>query len=128
MTASPAEGADRRDHPLRRTEDLYRLLVENVRDYAIFVLDAGGHVASWNRGAERIKGYEESEILGRHYRIFYPPGSARDRDPDLQLEIAASEGRFEGEGWRIRKDGTRFWAHVVIKAIRDEEGHLVGFG
>lgn len=126
--SEPNVGADRRDHQVRRTDDLYRLLVDNIRDYAIFLMDTQGRIASWNSGAERIKGYTESEILGRHYSLFYPPEAARDSDPDRQLEVAAAEGRFETEGWRVRKDGTRFWAHVVIVALRDEAGTLVGFG
>lgn len=129
MTSAPGKsGDDRRHHPLGRTDDLFRLLVDNVRDYAIFLLDPGGHIASWNPGAERIKGYAESEVLGRHYSLFYPPEAIRHMDPDKQLEIAAAEGRFETEGWRVRKDGDRFWAHVVIAAVRDEAGTLVGFG
>jgi PAS domain S-box-containing protein len=105
---------------------LYRLLVDSVRDYAIFVLDPAGRVKSWNPGARRIKGYAEDEIIGRHYRVFYPE-DVRDTDPDAQLEIARRVGRFEGEGWRVRKDGSRFWAHVVITALYDGDT-LVGFG
>ncbi|HUE77888.1 MAG TPA: PAS domain S-box protein [Longimicrobiales bacterium] len=127
-SASGRPGDDRRNHPLRRADDLFRLLVDNVRDYAIFLLDTEGHIASWNRGAERIKGYTESEVLGRHYSLFYPSDAVRELDPDRQLEIAAAEGRFETEGWRVRKDGRRFWAHVVIVPVRDEDGTLVGFG
>jgi PAS domain S-box-containing protein len=105
------------------------LLVESVQDYAIFLLDPEGRVASWNRGAERIKGYSEEEILGKHFSIFYPPEDQASHFPDHELEVAARVGRFEDEGWRVRKDGTRFWANVVITALRDEvDGHLVGFG
>jgi PAS domain S-box-containing protein len=107
------------------TSDLYSLLVETVQDYAIFVLDATGHVVSWNPGAQRIKGYEASEIIGRHFSIFYP---AEDlAKPAYELEGAAETGRFEDEGWRLRKDGTRFWANVVITALRAPDGELVGF-
>jgi PAS domain S-box-containing protein len=114
---------------LRQSEERFRLLVESVQDYAIFLLDPEGRVASWNRGAERIKGYTEEEILGKHFSIFYPPEDQASRFPDHELEVAAREGRFEDEGWRVRKDGTRFWANVVITALRDEtDGHLVGFG
>jgi len=112
----------------RRTDEargLYRLLVDSVRDYAIFALDATGHVLSWNAGAERFKGYTEEEILGQHFSVFYPP---EDKwKPPLELQIATSTGRFEEEGWRVRKDGSRFWASVVITALRDETGELVGF-
>jgi len=104
---------------------LYRLLVDSVRDYAIFALDPTGHVLSWNLGAERIKGYKPEEILGQHFSIFYPE---EDKwKPPKELEIATAEGRFEEEGWRLRKDGTRFWANVVITALRGESGELVGF-
>jgi PAS domain S-box-containing protein len=104
---------------------LYRLLIESVRDYAIFALDRDGHVLSWNPGAERFKGYKAHEILGKHITVFYPE---EDKwKPPLELKIAAAEGRFEEEGWRIRKDGTRFWANVVITALRDDQGGLVGY-
>jgi PAS domain S-box-containing protein len=106
---------------------LYRLLVHSVRDYAIFALDAGGHVATWNRGAQRFKGYTPEEIIGKHFRIFYPPEDIAARKPELELEEAVRAGRVEDEGWRIRKDGTRFWASVVITALHDASGQLVGF-
>ena len=126
---SATGGSGRSDTPpVRRVVDLYRLLVENVRDYAIFVLDPDGVVSSWNLGAERIKGYTEEEITGKHYSVFYPPEALRQGVPQRQLEIATAVGRFEGEGWRLRKDGTRFWAHVVITALWDDEGVLAGFG
>ena len=108
-------------------ERLYQLLVESVRDYAIFLLDPEGHVATWNTGAQRIKGYDASEIIGRHFSVFYPEERVAERFPQYELEVAAREGRFEDEGWRIRKDGSRFWANVVITALRDETGTLVGF-
>jgi PAS domain S-box-containing protein len=108
-------------------ERLYQLLVESVRDYAIFLLDPEGHVATWNAGAERIKGYHADEIIGRHFSVFYPEERVAERFPQYELEVAAREGRFEDEGWRIRKDGSRFWANVVITALRDETGTLVGF-
>jgi PAS domain S-box-containing protein len=107
--------------------DLYRLLVETVRDYAIFALDPTGHVASWNEGARRIKGYERDEIIGKHFSNFYPPDRIAARWPELELEVAAREGRFEDEGWRVRKDGSQFWANVVITALRNPDGELVGF-
>ena len=109
------------------TEGLYRLLVDMVQDYAIFALDPGGHVLSWNAGAHRFKGYTADEIIGRHFSIFYPPERIAENFPQRELEVAAEVGRFEDEGWRIRKDGSRFWANVVITALRDETGTLVGF-
>jgi PAS domain S-box-containing protein len=107
--------------------DLHRLLVESVRDYAIFVLDRTGHVLTWNPGAERLKGYTASEIIGQHFSVFYPEEDMAWNKPAWELEEATADGRFEDEGWRIRKDGTRFWANVVITALRDETGELVGF-
>src|SRR3954463_214026 len=105
----------------------YRLLVEAVTDYAIYMLDADGIVTSWNPGAQRFKGYTAAEIVGQHFSRFY---TAEDREtalPKRALETAAREGKFEAEGWRVRKDGTRFWAHVIIDAIRDDSGRLLGF-
>jgi PAS domain S-box-containing protein len=113
---------------LRRTEERFRLLVDAVQDYAIFMLDVQGHVSSWNTGAERIKGYAVSEIIGKHFSVFYPEEDLQAGKPERELEIAAKEGRFEDEGWRLRKDGSRFWANVIISAIRDESGELIGFG
>jgi PAS domain S-box-containing protein len=107
--------------------ELYRLLVESVRDHAIFALDPGGHILSWNPGAERFKGYSASEIVGRHFSIFYPPDRVAAGFPQFELEMATREGRFEDEGWRVRKDGSRFWANVVITALRGDNGALVGF-
>ncbi len=108
--------------------DLHRLLVEQVQDYAIFVLDPEGRILSWNRGAERLKGYAAEEIIGRHFSVFYPPEDRAANVTGWELEVAAKEGRFEDEGWRVRKDGSRFWANVVITALRGPEGKLVGFG
>ena len=113
---------------LRRTEERFRLLVDAVQDYAIFMLDVQGHVSSWNTGAARIKGYGVSEIIGKHFSIFYTEEDIRAGKPARELEVAAKEGRFEDEGWRLRKDGSRFWANVVITALRDESGTLIGFG
>ena len=105
----------------------FRLLVEQIEDYAIFLLDPDGHVRTWNDGAERLKGYAASEIVGRHFSTFYPP-EARDRElPERELATAIDEGRVEDYGWRVRKDGSRFWAHVVVTAIREGD-ELVGFG
>jgi PAS domain S-box-containing protein len=111
----------------RLSEERFRLLVESVKDYAIFMLDADGYVKTWNVGAERIKGYRSTEIIGQHFSKFYP----REPDPQqrcaAELVMATSEGRFEEEGWRVRKDGSQFWANVIITALRDERGELVGF-
>jgi PAS domain S-box-containing protein len=109
------------------TEERFRLLVESVKDYAIFLLDPGGHVATWNAGAERIKGYRADEIIGRHFSTFYPPEDVASGKCEMELEVAARDGRFEDEGWRVRKDGTRMWANVVITALRDPGGGLVGY-
>src|SRR6202521_3790533 len=113
---------------LRRSEERFRLLVDAVQEYAIFMLDVQGHVSTWNTGAERIKGYGISEIIGKHFSVFYPEEDIRAGKPQRELEIAAREGRLEDEGWRIRKDGSRFWANVNITALRDKAGRLVGFG
>jgi hypothetical protein len=105
----------------------FKLLVESVRDYAIFILDPGGHVSTWNLGAERIKGYRADEIIGKHFSIFYPPEEASSGKTERELEIALREGRFNEEGWRVRKDGSRFWASVTITALRNADGILIGF-
>jgi PAS domain S-box-containing protein len=115
-------------HKWKEIEDRFRLFVEAVQDYAIFMLDPTGNVTSWNRGAARIKGYNASEIIGKNFSTFYPEEDKRAHKPEMELEVAAREGRFEDEGWRLRKDGSRFWASVIITAIRDEFGRLVGFG
>ena len=104
-----------------------QLLVAGIRDYAIYLLDPGGHVASWNPGAERFKGYVASEIMGRHFSEFFTPEDRAAGLPARALQIAAREGKFESEGWRVRKDGTRFWANVLVDAIYDEQGALVGY-
>jgi PAS domain S-box-containing protein len=108
-------------------DTLFRLLVESVRDYAIFLLDPKGNVATWNAGAERFKGYTAGEIIGRHFSAFYPVDDVRAGKCEYELEVAAREGRFEEEGWRVRKDGSRFWANVVITAVRDRDARLVGY-
>jgi len=108
-------------------ERIYQVLVEAISDYAIFMLDINGFVSSWNAGAQRFKGYDASEILGEHFSRFYTEDDRQAKVPELALETARCRGRFEREGWRIRKDGSRFWAHVVIDAIKDDEGKLVGF-
>jgi len=108
--------------------DTFRRLVENTRDYAIFVLDPNGYVRSWNEGAERLEGYRAEEVIGQHFSVFYPPDAVAAKWPERELDVAARDGRFEHEGWRVRKDGTRFWANVVITSLRDDEGRLIGFG
>ncbi|ABF90516.1 sensory box histidine kinase [Myxococcus xanthus DK 1622] len=108
--------------------DQLRLLIESVTDHAILTLDLDGYVASWNPGAERIKGYRADEILGQHFSRFYPPEAVARNRPRHGLEVATREGRFEEDGWRVRKDGSRFWANVVITALYDETGQLRGFG
>ena len=113
---------------LNHSEERFRLLVESVQDYALFMLDPAGRVASWNHGAERIKGYRAGEIVGRHFSLFYTREDIDCGRPDAALEKAAASGRFEDEGWRVRKDGSLFWAGVVITALRDESGKLRGFG
>ncbi|MGO7837045.1 PAS domain S-box protein [Rhizobium johnstonii] len=115
------------EQAIRQSEEQFRRLVQGVSDYAIYMLDPTGNVSSWNFGAERIKGYRPQEIIGTHFSTFY---TAEDREaglPETALGIARAEGRFEREGWRVRKDGTRFWASIVIDAIRDEEGNVLGF-
>jgi len=108
-------------------EEPFRRLVESVSDYAIFLLDATGHIASWNRGAELINGYTAAEAVGRHFSMFYPKAAIAKAWPEHELETAKRLGRFEDEGWRLRKDGSRFWASVVISAVRDDQGRLLGF-
>src|SRR5438876_11246376 len=107
--------------------ELYQLLVDSVVDYAIFALDSDGNVATWNKGAQRLKGYTAEEIVGRHFSVFYPEEDVRANKPRRELQIAREKGRIEDEGWRVRKDGSRFWANVVITALRDGSGTLVGF-
>jgi PAS domain S-box-containing protein len=116
------------DSPPIESNALFRLLVESVTDYAIFMLDTSGRVATWNAGAQRFKGYAASEIIGRHFSVFYPEVDVAAGKCEMELEVATSQGRFEDEGWRVRKDGSRFWANVVITALRDPAGTLIGFG
>jgi PAS domain S-box-containing protein len=131
--AGPADSAPAAGRPedalelLRQSEERFRLMVESVRDYAIFMLDPDGNITSWNRGAQLNKGYTAAEIIGRHFSIFYPREKVEARWPEHELEVALREGRFEDEGWRLRKDGTRFWANVVISAVHDSEGRHRGF-
>ena len=111
----------------RSTEERFRRMVENVKDYAIITLDREGRVTTWNRGAQEIKGWRADEIIGHHFSRFYPEEDVRTGKCERELEVVAREGRFEEEGWRVRNNGSRFWANVVINAIRDEKGQLVGF-
>src|SRR5216110_3327621 len=106
---------------------IYQLMVESVKDYAIFMLDPAGYIASWNQGAERIKGYHADEIIGRHFSVFYTDDANAIGHPQHELEVATRDGRFEDEGWRVRKDGSVFWANVVVTAVRDEHDQLIGF-
>jgi PAS domain S-box-containing protein len=115
------------EEALRRSEERFRLLVEAVQDYAIFMLTTDGVVASWNLGAQRIKGYSATEIVGQHFRVFYPPDLQAAHHPEHELEWALRDGRYEEEGWRVRQDGTRFWANVVITAVHDSTGQHIGF-
>jgi PAS domain S-box-containing protein len=113
---------------LQASEERFRLLVDGTKEYAIFMLDPTGRIVSWNPGAERIKQYPASQIIGQHMSRFYPPEDVRSGKPQQQLQVAAAEGKYEDESWRVRKDGSRFWASVVITALRDELGELRGFG
>jgi PAS domain S-box-containing protein len=115
------------DRALDLSERQFRILVESVTDCAIYMLDANGHVASWNTGAQRIKGYAADEILGQHFSCFYTESDRRNGMPQRALETAVREGKCEGEGWRVRKDGSQLWANAVIHPIRDEDGELIGF-
>jgi PAS domain S-box-containing protein len=108
--------------------ELLQLLVDNIRDYAIIFLDPEGHVLTWNTAAQRLKGWTSEEIIGQHFSRFYPSEDLQRGKTEMELRVAAQEGRFEDEGWRMRKDGTRFWANVVITALRDKDGKLRGFG
>jgi len=112
---------------LRLSEQRFRLLVQSVTDYAIYMLDREGHVSSWNAGAERVKGYGREEIVGQHFSRFYTEEDKAAGIPRIALATAEREGRFEAEGWRMRKDGSRFWASVIIDPVRDDDGHLIGF-
>jgi PAS domain S-box-containing protein len=115
------------ENAIRQSEEQFRRLIQGVSDYAIYMLDPEGNVSSWNFGAERIKGYRPQEIIGRHFSTFYTPEDREAGLPDTALKVARAEGRFEREGWRVRKDGSRFWASVVIDVIRDDDGDVLGF-
>ncbi len=112
---------------LRESEVRFRLMAESVKDYAIIMLDAGGHIVSWNLGAARVKGYQADEIVGQHFSRFYPPEDVASGKPDRELAVATAKGRYEDEGWRVRKDGSRFIANGILTALRDDAGELRGF-
>lgn len=109
-------------------DDSFRLFIDSVMDYAIVMLDPVGHVVSWNTGAQRIKGYSPEEILNKDFACFYPADAVQRGVPQQELKVAATEGHYEEEGWRVRKDGSKFWASVVITALRDKDGTLRGYG
>ena len=115
------------DKVFRQNDELYRLFVDSIKDYAILMLDPTGHVLSWNPGAELLKGYHADEIIGKHFSIFYPREDVEHGKPEMELRVATNENRFEDEGWRVRKDGSRFWANVVITALHKDAGVLMGF-
>jgi len=119
---------NRNQEKLHDIEARFGLFVSGLQDYAMLMLDKDGHIISWNAGAERIKGYRSEEVLGQHFSRFYTPEDLERGKPDLALRIATEQGRFEEEGWRLRRDGSRFWASVVITAVHDEQGQLRGFG
>lgn len=122
--ATPADPARKR---LLDADSLHRRLVEGVSDYAIYMIDPTGQVSSWNRGAQRFKGYTASEIIGQHFSVFYTPEERAAGRPAMALRRSETEGRFEDRGWRVRQDGSRFWAHVIIDPIREDDGELLGF-
>lgn len=115
------------EEQVRISQERFRMMVENVRDYAIYMLDTRGYVTSWNLGAERIEGYVADEIIGKHYSRFFLPDHAMRGDPGMQLQFASIQGRYESEGWRVRKNGLQFWAHVILAPLRDETGKQRGF-
>ena len=115
------------EQTLKQSEQQFRLLVQSVTDYAIYMLDAQGRVSSWNLGAQRIKGYAPEEVIGQHFSLFYTAEDRASDEPRKALEAAAREGRFEKQGWRLRKDGTRFLAHVIVDPIRADSGAIIGF-
>ena len=126
-TNPPGPGEAGRD-PKTQIAHMLPLLVENLKEYAIILLDPQGHVLTWNTAAERLKGSTAEEIIGQHFSRFYPPEDVNRGKTEMELKNAAQDGRFEDEGWRVRKDGSRYWANVIITALRDSRGELIGFG
>ena len=124
--STSSENRERPDPPA--TTEMMQLLIDNVRDYAIILLDPEGRVLTWNAAAERLKGWSSEQIVGQHFSLFYPLEDIEKGKTRIELETAARDGRFEDEGWRVRKDGTRFWANVIITALRGKDGELRGFG
>jgi anti-anti-sigma factor len=127
MQSQSAQDSQPKSEPLGTEQD-YRLLVENVKDYAIVMIDPQGYVVTWNAGAQKIKGYTADEIIGKHFSVFYTKEDIAQGKTEKELSIALKDGRYEDESWRVRKDGSRFWANVVITPLRDEHGVLRGFG
>jgi PAS domain S-box-containing protein len=115
------------EEQVRASQERFRMMVENVRDYAIYILDMNGYVTSWNLGAERLEGYRAEEIIGKHYSCFFPSDHAARGDPGMQLQFASIQGRYESEGWRVRKNGSQFWAHIIVTPLLDETGKPRGF-
>lgn len=125
-----AKGAQKvvnKDEAVLGSQESYRLMVESINDYAIIMIDLNGRVASWNPGVEKIKGYKASEVMGKHFSIFYPQESIDNGFPEMELKTAAETGRYEDEGWRVKKGGGRFWANVVISALKNPNGRVYGF-
>jgi PAS domain S-box-containing protein len=123
----PSNKAVPTDAEAFKIEEPFRIMVEAIADYAVFMLDANGFVSTWNKGAERFKGFTADQIIGKHFSTFYPPESIKSGVPQAELAIAAEKGRYEDENWRIRRNGARFWAHIIITALRDSSGQLIGF-
>ena len=128
MPKNPKIASPAATDPQSLNAELIKMLVENVRDYAIILLDTEGRVLTWNAAAERLKGWTGEEIVGQHFSRFYPPEDVEKGKTRMELEAAARDGRFEDEGWRVRKDGSRFYANVIITALRGKNGELRGFG
>lgn len=127
-TLEGSSASNRAGASLQTTAEHFRMLVENMKDYAIIILDTNGRVASWNPGSETILGYRSDEIIGQHFSRFYSNEDTKSGKPEMELKVATAEGRSEDEGWRMKKDGSRFWANEVITVLRDQGGTLCGFG
>jgi PAS domain S-box-containing protein len=127
MGKAPAEAIRDMTAALEASEEHFRMLVQGVKDYALFLMSPAGVISTWNPGAERIKGWKAHEIIGQHFSVFYPEEDVRAGKPPRELVIAARDGKYEEEGWRVRKDGSLFWASVLITALRDERGQLRGY-